>query len=185
MHDQMPADNLTLGWLMSRLSNRSFGIVMLLLGLAAIAPGVSVVAGLLLMLPAFQMMLGHATPFFPRRIATHRLPARQFAELVRRAVPVLRSLEKISHPRWRTAHDAAGRVVGLVVLLLSATLVFIPIPLSNIVPALTIVVISLAWLEGDGLLLLIVLLAGIFGTTVALAAVWGAVKGAEWISRLL
>jgi hypothetical protein len=71
------------------------------------------------------------------------------------------------------------------VLLLSATLVFIPIPLSNIVPALTIVVISLAWLEGDGLLLLIVLLAGIFGTTVALAAVWGAVKGAEWISRLL
>ena len=37
---------------------------------------------------------------------------------------------------------------------LNATLLFIPLPLSNIVPALVIALISLAYLEEDGLLAL-------------------------------
>ena len=38
-------------------------------------------------------------------------------------------------------------------MILNVTLVLTPIPLSNIVPALVIAVISLAYLEEDGLLL--------------------------------
>ncbi|QHP74172.1 hypothetical protein EI171_13015 [Bradyrhizobium sp. LCT2] len=41
---------------------------------------------------------------------------------------------------------------GRLVVVLSATLVFIPIPLSNVVPALVIALISLAYLEEDGVL---------------------------------
>jgi hypothetical protein len=47
LHDEVPNDHFTLGWLMGRLRERSFGIIMLLLALVAIAPGVSIVAGLL------------------------------------------------------------------------------------------------------------------------------------------
>jgi len=179
------ADHFTLGWLMAGLRKRSFGIIMLLLGLAAVTPGVSVAAGLLLMIPACQLILGHAAPVFPRRIATHPLPTRHFAALVRRAVPVLKYLEKVIHPRWQTPLDPTGRIVGLVVLILSAALVFIPIPMSNVVPALAIVLISLAWLEEDGLLLAIAMLAGVGVSMLALAAVWETVRGAEWVSRFL
>jgi hypothetical protein len=56
------------GWLMHSLRKRSFGIIMLLLALVAIAPGLSIVAGLLLMIPAFQMIAGKPAPVFPRRI---------------------------------------------------------------------------------------------------------------------
>jgi hypothetical protein len=124
----MPPDHFTLGWLMGSLRKRSFGIVMLLFGLAAVAPGVSVVAGLLLMIPAGQMMLGHASPFFPRRIADHPFPVRHLAALMQRAVPVLRYLEKMIHPRWHTALDASGRFVGVMVMILSIALVFIRSP---------------------------------------------------------
>ena len=41
---------------MHSLHKRSFGIIMLLIALVAIAPGLSIVAGLLLMIPAFQMI---------------------------------------------------------------------------------------------------------------------------------
>ncbi|UQD95972.1 hypothetical protein [Bradyrhizobium japonicum] len=41
---------------MGRLHKRSFGPIMLLLAVVAIAPGVSTVAGLLLMIPASQMI---------------------------------------------------------------------------------------------------------------------------------
>lgn len=56
LHDEAPADYFTLGWLMGSLRRRSFGILMLLLALVARAPGVAIIAGLLLMIPAFQMM---------------------------------------------------------------------------------------------------------------------------------
>jgi hypothetical protein len=65
LHDEAPRDHFTLGWLMSSLSKRSFGVIMLLLALVALAPGVSIVAGLLLMIPAFQMIAGRLAPAFP------------------------------------------------------------------------------------------------------------------------
>ena len=184
LHDEVPTDHFTLGWLMGRLRKRSFGIIMLLLALVAIAPGVSIVAGLLLMIPAFEMIADRPAPVFPRWIADRQLPTQHLAALVERAVPVLRHLEKVIHPRWPTPIDATKRVVGTVVVILNATLLFTPIPLSNVVPALAIALISLAYLEEDGLLLSIALLAAVIVLAIELAAVWETIRGAEWIIRL-
>jgi hypothetical protein len=134
LHDEPPTDHFTLGWLMGRLHRRSFGIIMLLLAVVAMAPGISIVAGLLLMIPAFQMAAGQPAPVFPRRIAGPLLPTRHLAALVQRAVPVLRYLEKVIHPRWPTPFDATKRLVGTVVVILNTTLVLTPIPLSNVAP---------------------------------------------------
>jgi hypothetical protein len=109
LHDEAPTDHFTLGWLMGSLRRRSFGIIMLLLALVAMAPGVSIIAGLLLMIPAFQMIAGQPAPVFPRRIAARPLPTRHLAALVQRAVPVLRYLEKAIHPRWPTGDQAPCR----------------------------------------------------------------------------
>jgi hypothetical protein len=184
LHDEAPKDHFTLGWLMGSLQKRSFGIIMLLLALVAMAPGVSVVAGLLLMIPAFEMIAGRPTPVFPRSIAARPLPTRHLAALVQRAVPVLRHLEKVIHPRWPTPLEATKRLVGTVVLILNTTLVFTPIPLSNVVPAMVIVLISLAYLEEDGLLLSIALLAAVIVLGIELMAVWETVLGAKWINAL-
>lgn len=73
LHDEAPANHFTLAWLMHSLRKRPFGIIMLLLALVAIAPGLSIVAGPLLMIPAFQMIAGKPAPVFPRRIATRFL----------------------------------------------------------------------------------------------------------------
>jgi hypothetical protein len=40
LHDQVPVDHFTLGWLLAGLSRHSFGILLLLLSVIAIAPGV-------------------------------------------------------------------------------------------------------------------------------------------------
>jgi hypothetical protein len=184
LHDEAPTDHFTLGWLMHNLHKRSFGIIMLLIALVAITPGLSIVAGLLLMIPAFQMIAGQPAPVFPRRIATRSLPTRHLAAVVQRAVPILRYLEKMVHPRWHTPPMATKRLVGALVAMLSVTLVFIPIPLSNVVPALVIALISLAYLEEDGILLAIATLAAITVLTVAMIAVWETVVGAKWIIGL-
>jgi hypothetical protein len=184
LHDEAPADHFTLGWLMGRLHRRSYGIIMLLLAVVAMAPGVSIVAGVLLMIPAFQMLAGKAAPVFPRRIAAHPLPTRHLAALVQRAVPVLRYLEKVIHPRWPTPFEPTRRLIGAVVLILSASLVLTPIPLSNVIPALVIALIALAYLEEDGLLLAIGMLNAAVVVTVELVAIWETVRGAKWIIGL-
>jgi len=59
-----------------------FGVIMLLLALVAITLGVSIVAGLLLMIPAFQMIAGQHVPVFLRCIAARPLQTRYLAALV-------------------------------------------------------------------------------------------------------
>ena len=184
LHDEVPADQFTLAWLTNNLHKRSFGIIMLLIALVAIAPGLSIIAGLLLMIPAVQMIAGKAAPVFPRRIAARSLPTRHLAAAVQRSIPVLRYLEKAIHPRWHTPLEPTKRLVGAVVLILSTTLVLVPIPLSNVVPASVIALISLAHLEEDGVLLSIALLAAMIVMAVATMGVWEMVVSAQWIADL-
>src|ERR1039457_1099498 len=143
LHNEAPSGHFTLYWLMGHLRKRSFGMIMLLLALVAMVPGISIVAGLLLMIPAFQMLAGRPAPF-----------------------------------------EATKRLVGIVVMILSTAVVFAPVPLSNVVPALLIALISLAYLEEDGLLLSIALLGALIVVGVVLVTVWEIVVGAKWFIGL-
>jgi hypothetical protein len=168
-----PQDYVTLEWLMAGLHERSFGIVMLLLGLVALIPGLSTVAGIVLAIPAFEMILGRPRPVFPRWILSYRLPHRRLAVLFARAIPLLKYLERLIYPRRRPPFAAAQRVVGLVILLLCATLL-VPIPLSNLPPAAIILLISLALIEDDGVLLAIALVAALALIAAVSLAIWEA-----------
>ena len=179
--DEVPPDHFTLDWLMGRLGKRSFGIIMLLLAVVGLAPGVSIIAGLLLFIPAFQMILGHAAPLFPRSIAARPLPTPQLTAVVRRAVPALQKprefrLSALAHP---APGGEAAR--GHLVLLLDITLTFTPLPFSNIPPALVIGLISLAYLQEDGLVLSAALALAIALLAVDGLAVWETVRDAEWL----
>jgi hypothetical protein len=181
--DDAPADQFTLAWLLSHLHRRSFGFIMLLLALVAMLPGISYVAGLLLAVPALEMIAGRVAPVFPRRIATRPLPTRHLARVMRQAIPVLRYLERAVHPRWHTPLEVTKRVVGVVVLLLTVLLLLAPVPMIQVVPALVIVMISLAYIEEDGVLLSIALLIAVALLAITGVAVWKMVAGAVWIGR--
>ncbi len=170
-----PAEHVTLDWLMRGLGDRSFGVVLLLLALLAALPGVSVVAGILVLVPAYQMLRAHPGPVFPRAVASRPIAARRLARLVRGVVPVLRAMERVIHPRWPTPFEATKRAVGCAVLLLGAGL-FVPVPLSNVPPAAVIALIAFAYLERDGLLLCAALAAALAVLALAAALAWEALS---------
>jgi hypothetical protein len=181
---EAPAGQVTLDWLLGRLGDRSFGVVLLLLALLGLLPGVSAVAGVLLAVPAAQMILARRAPVFPRRVATRRFETRRLARVVRRIVPVLRWLERFIRPRWTTPFEATKRVVGGVVMLLGASLLA-PVPLSNVPPALTIALIAFAYLEEDGVLLCAALAAALAMLAVAAAVAWETMSATGWVPGLL
>ena len=130
LHDQAPAGPVTLQWLMGRLRQQSFGMIILILAIAAAAPGVSVLAGLLLV-PSFQMMIVLSANSHSRWIATRELPTRHVGAVVRRAIPILKYLERAIYPRFATPPGPTGRVVGVVIFVLSIRLLLAPLPLSK------------------------------------------------------
>lgn len=182
--DEAPAERVSLGWLVDRLGERSFGIILLLLALLALIPGLSPIAGILLTVPALQMIRAHAGPVFPQRIASRLFETRQLAPVIRGAVPILRSLERFIYPRWLTPFEATKRLVGGAVLLLSLTLL-VPVPLSNIPPALLIGFVAFAYLEQDGALLSFVLAAAVVLLAVGAATIWQLASTTGWVSGFL
>lgn len=178
--NNLPGEHFTIEWLLGRLDRRSFGIILLVMSLVAMVPGISLLIGPLLAIPAFEMILGRSGPSFPRRIAVYPLRSSALAGIVRRALPALAVLEKIVHPRWPISPGLSRRAAGLAILALSG-LFLAPLPLIQIVPALLVALIALAYLEEDGLLLCLALLGSLILLLVTTAAIWGAILGAMHI----
>jgi hypothetical protein len=78
--------------------------------------------------------------------------------------------------------EVAKRAVGVMVLLLTIALLLTPVPLSNVAPAMVISLISLAYIEEDGLVLSAAFLAAIILIGLGSAAVWGTIVGAVLVS---
>jgi len=181
--DNAPGAHASVAWLVRSLRERSFGMIMLLLGLLAIIPGISIVSGLLLLVVGFQMTMARETPILPRVIAARTFPIRRIGQLFDRAYPLIAALERIIRPRWHTPFIVTKRIVGAIVLMLAITL-FLPVPLTNIIPGVLIMLIAVAYLEKDGKLLSIALCAAVPSLAITWAEGWAALQGADFLLKL-
>ena len=159
---RIPADRFTLGWLTASLERQSFGAMMLLLGVLSAGPAVvSMPAQLVLVILAAQMVAGRPIPYFSGWLAKRPLPARALSKALQGAVPILRVIETAFYPRWPMRPLPTKRIVGFAVILLALRMLVNPLPFSNLVPACVVVLISLAYLEEDGLMLGLALICGV------------------------
>lgn len=172
---EAPRSEVTFGWIVASLRERSFGIVMLLLGLVGLLPGVSTFAGVFLAVPAIQMMLGRAEPVLPARIANRRFSTERLGRLIARITPPLRWIERAVRPRWNPPFETRKRLVGGLTLLLGGTLL-VPVPFSHLLPIMAIVLLAFAFLEEDGLFLAIAIAIALLSLAVSAATLWATIE---------
>jgi hypothetical protein len=172
--DDAPADRVSLEWLIGRLGNRSFGLLMLIVAFFGLAPAIATLAMLLLPFPAIQMILGRERPSLPHFLARQSIPTQRVSRLAVWAIPLLKRMEVVIRPRWPTPIQTTKRLVGLIILLLAVTLIG-PFPF-NIVPTLVIMLISFAYLEEDGVLLCVSLVAALLSFSITAGAVMATVR---------
>lgn len=181
--DRAETEEVTVGWLIEQLGSRSFGLTLFIMAVIALVPGASTIVGVLIAWPAIQMMLGHRVPVLPGAFGRRKIPVDRLARAIRFLVPRLRWVERLFHPRWPMGLWATERVTGLLMLLLGATLIS-PFPFSHLIPAGVIMLLALAYLEEDGIALLVALVAALASMTITAAALWGAVEAADLVDRL-
>ena len=172
LNKALPAEHFTLDWLLAKLGSQSSGLLILVFALLAAVPGVSLPAGLLVLLTAIQMVAGSPRPHFPKWIVHRPLPSRSLSAILGRAIPVLTFIERIVRRRGAAATRTRERVVGAVILALTIRLLTNPLPFSNVVPACVIALIALAHIEEDGLLLPVALLIALLTLWVDIAVLW-------------
>jgi hypothetical protein len=170
----------SIGWLMAQLGRRSFGLTLLVMAVLGFLPGASTVVGLVVAWLAVQMMLGHEAAVLPGPVARRSIAVERLARVIGVAAPWLAWVERLVHPRWPTLFQTTKRLTGIMMLLLGLSMVS-PVPFSQVVPALVIMLLALAYLEEDGIALLVALIAALASLSITAAEVWGTVETVDWL----
>jgi hypothetical protein len=181
-------ERVTVGRLLEAGGERAFALLLILLSLpnAIFAPPVlaGIVAAPMAML-GIQLILGRSEISLPEAITARPVATSGLRRLLDRAHPWLDRLEFYGRPRLTfAAGPVALRVLG-VFAVAAAVIVLLPVPGTNVLPALALVVMAAGTLRRDGLLFLAGAGIGLAGILVAAAAAGLAVGLVRWAWRAI
>jgi len=169
------------------MQNRGYTVLLILLAFPFCTPiplpGVSMPFGLVIAFIGLRLTLGQK-PWLPARLLDTQLPSKYFTRLLVATRRLVHWLEWLLKPRlgylfhWSPARHGIGAMILVCGFLLMLPL---PIPFSNGLPALTILLLASAMLEEDGYFAI----AGGFSFLLALAffaaIFWGGTEVAGWL----
>ncbi|MDQ1818076.1 exopolysaccharide biosynthesis protein [Massilia sp. CCM 9210] len=177
--DDVSRDRIAVGDLLHALGDRAIGALLFIFAfpnILPVPPGTSAVLGAPLVFLAAQLTFG-MRPWLPGFISRRSMPRTDFQGMIRRVVPWLERAEKLLRPRASVlALPPFEYIVGVVCLLL-ATVLVLPIPLGNMLPALSISLLALGLLERDGYAIALGLIAATMSAVVVSGVIWGIIKG--------
>lgn len=171
--DQFSTPDITVGELRDALSGRAYGILLLVLTLPTLipipTPGLSAILGAPLTLITFQLMLGLETPWLPKFIARRRINRNHLRRVCTWVIPYLEKLERIIRPRLNfLVRPPSNYFIALLCAILSL-MIMLPIPFSNVVPALAIFLFAIGILQRDGLFVIFGMIVTLISAAVIIA----------------
>jgi hypothetical protein len=170
------------------IGDRAFGALLFIFAVPNVIPtppGTSAILGIPLLFLAAQLAFGQAQPWLPKIIADRSMAREDFAALIARVAPWIAKAERMLKPRLAfMANASLERIIGGVCLLLSIVL-FLPIPLGNMLPALAVCFFALGILERDGVAVLVGAGLTVVSLAVISGVVWAIVESALYLVRSL
>ncbi|XYD03827.1 exopolysaccharide biosynthesis protein [Methylorubrum populi] len=187
------SERLTVGDIVAVLRDRAFALLVVLLGLPnclPMPPPIPLVCGLVLLVIAIQIVAGMSAPWLPRRLLDQSIARATVEKAVKRAVPLLRRLERWSRPRLSVFDGALGmRGMGVLILALALALIVAPPFFGQIPLGLAVSLIGLGLVERDGFVVLIGLVIGGIGVGISIGFVYtlfASIMGVfAWLSQAI
>jgi hypothetical protein len=171
--DRADSASFTFADLVEAGGERAFVLLLVLMNLPNVVFAPPVVAGAVAvptLLFGVQLMAGRAKPRLPDWLLRRNVAVKPLRKVLDIAGPGLRRLEALGRPRLPLLADLARPLLGLFSVL-AGLIILLPIPGTNVLPALSIAVLGVGALRRDGLLVLLGIGAGLAGLVVlALAA---------------
>jgi hypothetical protein len=176
-------DRISIGDLLGALKRRALGALIFIFAVPValpLPPGVSTVFGAPLLFLTAQLMLG-MKPWLPALITNRSLKRGEFRKIISAVAPWLHRAESVMRPRFSfVGQRPFVYLLGLMCLILS-TILFLPIPLGNMLPAFAVSIISLGLLARDGLWMLIGFVTGILAIVIVWGVLWAMIFAALFV----
>jgi len=181
-----PGERLSLDAIFQNLGDRSFALLLVILGLPnciPMPPPIPLICAFLLLAVALQMTFGRRTPWAPRYVLGKSVAKSDVRRATARVLPYLVKLEKWTQPRMDWLNGSLmGVVVGLLLILLSLGLLTAAPFIGQIPWGFAICLLGLGLVERDGVLVLAALVAGVIGASLSAGFVYAIFIG---IKRLI
>jgi hypothetical protein len=175
-----PGERIEVRTIFGALSDRSFALLVVLLGLPnclPMPPPIPALCALVLLVVAAQMMLLRPAPWLPRSILGRSIARADVVRAIARASPFVVRLERWSQPRWRIFDQRTGAVLSGGLLMAMAIGMLFAAPFIGQVPyGLAVCLIGLGQVERDGLLVLSGVLAGVIGAMLSASFLYAVFK---------
>ncbi len=159
-----PEGGLSLGAIREGLNQSVFGALLIILALPVSIPflyGVPQIVSVPMMALAGQMMMGRKEPWLPEKLASRTISKSALTQVSSGARKWFGWVEALARPRMRfLASKPAERLVGALLVIFCAS-IMIPLPLTNTVPGIAIVIVGFGLLAKDGLLIIPGLILGV------------------------
>lgn len=156
---RLSENSLTLADIITETKERGFSLVIGLITLPFLfpmPPGLTAVLGIGSLLLAAQMALGRRTPWLPKKVAQFQFPHAFVLLLLKNLKKITRILEKLTKRRLpRIADNPRVWQMNGVCIAWLTLLLMLPIPFTNPIPTIGILLFVVATLESDGLLICI------------------------------
>ena len=180
------ADRIPVRDLVEAMQAIGFGLAMMIFAFGIIIPlpppFPSIIA-MPLIIFSLQMIAGYTAPKLPKRFEKITVKRSVVAMLVQKSSPYIRKVEHILRPRLSfVTTPRAERVIGIFTLIFSSFIVF-PMPLSNFIPGLGILIISFGLLGKDGLVVICGIIIGLMGIAISTTAVLLGVEALYYIKN--
>ncbi len=180
------ADRIQVRDLVDAMQAIGFGLAMMIFAFGIIIPlpppFPSIIA-MPLIIFSLQMIAGYTAPKLPKRFEKISVKRSVVAMLVQKSAPYIRKVEHILRPRLAfVTTPRAERVIGVFTLIFSSFIV-LPMPLSNFIPGLGILIISFGLLGKDGLVVICGIIVGLMGIAISTTAVLLGVEALYYIKN--
>lgn len=160
------SESIQISELFSNLGSKGFGIILVFLSLPSAlpvpAPGYSTPFGIAIVLIAFQILIGKSSLKTPNSIKKIEFSPNSTQKILGFAIQLLSKIEPFIKPRLSQFQGKQLRPLIAINLILLASLMIIPIPLTNTLPAMVICLFGISICESDGLLTLISIILSLF-----------------------
>ena len=127
-------------------------MLLIILAVFNVIPFVSLLSGLLVVILGLQMAVGMKQARLPKFILDRQLPPEGVRTALLSFVPKVQAVEKYIRPRWQFTEAPVVDCINGLVLAALGCVIALPVPFTNLIPAVVIIIMGLGLLERDGLM---------------------------------
>lgn len=181
------SDRVLIKDLVDAMESVGFGLVMMIFAVGVIIPfppPVPSVFAMPLLIFSCQMMAGYTAPKLPKTFAKLSIKRSILGALTKKTSFLIYKIERILKPRFLFMTKKVGEmVIGFFIFIFSLS-ILMPIPFSNFIPGLGILIVSFGLLGKDGLILTLGIMVGLAGVVISVIAIVLGVEAINYVKDL-